>query len=50
MTKNAAISVRVADEVKKAAEKAAEADSRSVASFVEKILREWLKSNGYLRK
>ena len=50
MTKTSAISVRVPDDVKAAAEKAAQADSRSVASLVEKVLTEWLKAKGYLRK
>ncbi|TWB62942.1 ribbon-helix-helix domain-containing protein [Bradyrhizobium sacchari] len=49
MAKTAAISVRVPDDVKAAVEKAAEADSRSVASLVEKILVDYLKKNGYLK-
>ena len=49
MPKSEAISVRVSAETKAAAEKAAEADRRSVASLVEKILAEWLKANGYLK-
>jgi hypothetical protein len=40
MAKDAAISVRLTNEVKQAAEKAAQDDSRSVASLVEKLLRE----------
>lgn len=50
MAKNSAISVRVPDKVKEAAERAAAEDSRSVASLVEKILADWLKSKGYLPK
>jgi hypothetical protein len=50
MPKTSAISVRVAEEIKTAAEKAAAADSRSVASLVEKILAAWLRENGYLAK
>jgi hypothetical protein len=50
MVKTSAISVRVSDEVKAAAEKAAEADSRSVASFVEKLLTDHLRKTGYLKK
>jgi hypothetical protein len=50
MPKDSAISVRVTAEVKAAAEKAAAADSRSVASLVEKILAEWLRANGHLKK
>lgn len=49
MAKTSAISVRVPDAVKKAAEKAAADDSRSLASLVEKILAEWLRANGYLK-
>lgn len=48
MAKNSAISVRVPDAVKAAAEKAAADDSRSTASLVEKILTEWLREKGYL--
>jgi hypothetical protein len=50
MPKDSAISVRVTTEVKAAAEKAAAADSRSVASLVEKILAEWLREKGHLKK
>jgi hypothetical protein len=50
MAKTSAISVRVPDDVKAAAEKAAVADSRSVASLVEKLLTDFLKANGYLKK
>ncbi len=49
MAKTSAISVRVSDEVKSAAEKAAADDSRSVASYVEKLLNEHLREKGYLR-
>ena len=50
MAKTSAISVRVPDDVKAAAEKAATADSRSVASLVEKLLTEYLRKAGYLKK
>ena len=50
MTRDFAISIRVEADVKKAAEKAAEADHRSVASLVEKLLIEHLKAGGYLKK
>lgn len=50
MAKTSAISVRVSDDVKTAAEKAAAEDSRSVASFVEKLLTDYLKKTGYLKK
>jgi hypothetical protein len=48
MAKTSAISVRVSDQVKEAAEKAAANDSRSVASYVEKLLAEHLRAKGYL--
>lgn len=48
MAKTSAISVRVSDKVKRAAEKAAEADGRSVASYVERVLSADLRSKGYL--
>jgi hypothetical protein len=50
MPKDSAISVRVTADIKGAAEKAATADRRSLASLVEKILAEWLRANGYLKK
>jgi hypothetical protein len=50
MAKTSAISVRVSDQVKVAAEKAAAADSRSVASFVEKLLTDHLRKQGFLKK
>ncbi|MDF2141201.1 DUF1778 domain-containing protein [Paenirhodobacter sp. CAU 1674] len=50
MAKTSAISVRVADETKQAVEKAAEADGRSVASYVERLLVSHLKECGYLPK
>ena len=48
MPKTAAISVRVPDEVKEAAEKAAADDHRPLASYVAKLLTEHLKAEGYL--
>ena len=48
MAKTSAISVRVSDDVKAAAEKAAKEDSRSLAALTEKILSDWLRKNGYL--
>jgi hypothetical protein len=48
MPKTAAISVRVGDAVKKALEKAAAGDHRTLASYVEKLLIEHLKTKGYL--
>lgn len=48
-TRTANIGVRVKPEVKEAAERAAEADNRSVASLLEKLLVEYLKASGYLK-
>ncbi len=50
MPKTAAIGVRVAPEIKEAAEKAAADDHRSVASLLEKLLIEHLTDKGYLPK
>jgi hypothetical protein len=47
--KTAAINVRVSPEIKAAIEKAAAADTRSVASLVEKVLTDWLRSQGALK-
>jgi hypothetical protein len=44
------VSVRLREETKTALEKAAKSDIRSVSSLIEKILTEWLKAKGYLRK
>ncbi|WP_244540865.1 hypothetical protein [Methylobacterium sp. yr668] len=43
------VSFRLPPEVKAAAEKAAKDDTRSVSSFMEKLLTEYLKAKGYLR-
>lgn len=43
------ISFRFTAEKKAALEKAAEGDSRSLSSMIDKILTDWLKSNGYLK-
>ena len=48
MPKDAAIGVRMAGEIKQAASKAAAADRRSVSSLMEKLLVEYLVSEGYL--
>jgi hypothetical protein len=40
---------RVENEMKEALEKAAADDERSLSSLVQKILREWLRSGGYLK-
>jgi hypothetical protein len=49
IAKTSAISVRVSDQVKAAAEKAAADDHRSVASYVERLLVEDLKKKGFLK-
>lgn len=48
MTKSAAIAFRVEPEIKTAAVQAAVDDHRSVASLLEKLLVEHLRSTGYL--
>ena len=48
MARTAAIGIRVEPEVKEAAEKAAAADRRTLASLLEKVLVEWLEANGHL--
>ncbi len=50
MTKTSPLGVRVQPETKAALEKAAKSDVRSVSSLIEKILVDWLKAKGYLRK
>ncbi len=48
MAKTAAIGIRVEPAIKEAVERAAAADRRTVASLTEKVLVDWLKSNGHL--
>jgi hypothetical protein len=48
MARTAAISLRVDQVVKEAAEKAAADDNRSVAALCEKLLKEFLRAHGYL--
>ena len=50
MPRTAAIGIRVDPSVKEAAEKAAASDRRTLASLMEKILIEWLETNGHLPK
>lgn len=50
MTKSAALSIRIPEELKKALEKAAEKDRRSIASYVQGVLEDHLKEKGYLPK
>lgn len=47
-TKSAPLGLRVAPSTKAALEKAASADHRPVASYVEKLLVEHLRARGYL--
>jgi hypothetical protein len=49
-TRTAPLGLRVTPSLRKALEKAAGDDRRSVASFVEKVVAEWLIENGYLKK
>jgi hypothetical protein len=48
--KNVAISIRVSEAIKLAAEKVAKDDTRTVTSYVEKLIVEDLKAKGYLKK
>lgn len=50
MPKTASIGIRVDPAVKAAAEKAAAADSRTLANWVELVLAERLRKDGYLKK
>lgn len=43
-------SMRLAPEIKKALEKAAKDDGRSVSSMTDRILRAWLTEKGYLER
>jgi len=43
-------SLRLDPKIKKALEKAAEADSRSMSNMIEKILTDWLRERGFLPK
>ena len=50
MVKTPSLGVRLQPETKAALDRAAADDDRSVSSMVERILREWLRANGYLEK
>ena len=50
MSKTPSLGIRLQPEVKEALKDAAIADTRSLSSMVEKILVDWLKTNGYLQK
>jgi hypothetical protein len=49
-TRSVPIGLRVTPAFKKALDAAAQADSRSVASMVEKVLADFLKKHGFLEK
>jgi hypothetical protein len=49
-TRSAQILVRMRPSLKDMAQKAAEADSRSLSSLIEKLLVEHLKAKGYMRE
>jgi hypothetical protein len=44
------LGLRIRPSAKKALEKAAADDHRTVASFVEKVITEWLQERGYLKR
>lgn len=48
INKSHPVSVRLPLDVKEAAEAAAKADTRSLSSFVEKVLTDYLKVRGFL--
>jgi hypothetical protein len=48
-TKTATLNLRVDPEIKDAAEKAASDDRRSLTSFIEKLLTDFLRKRGYLK-
>jgi predicted HicB family RNase H-like nuclease len=48
--KSASFMIRMRPSVKAAAEKAAEADGRSLAAYIERLLEERLRDDGFLPK
>lgn len=50
MAKTTPLGVRLPADTRQALEKAAAADHRSMSSLIEKVLTEWLASNGYLSR
>jgi hypothetical protein len=48
--KTAQVNLRLEPKLKVAAEKAAESDHRSLTSLVEKLLTEYLRERGFLKK
>jgi hypothetical protein len=49
-TKTAQINMRISPALKAAAEKAAAADHRSLSSLIEKLLADYAKEQGFLKK
>lgn len=49
-SKSPSLGVRIAPATKAALQKAAADDKRTVSNLVEKVLEEWLRANGYLKK
>ena len=47
--KTATVNLRLQPSLKTAAESAAEEDSRSLTSLIEKILKDYLRANGFLK-
>lgn len=47
--KTATVNLRLQPSLKTAAETAAEEDSRSLTSLIEKILKDYLRANGFLK-
>lgn len=50
MPKTTPLGVRLEEDIRKALTKAAKDDQRSISSMISKILTDWLKANGYLKK
>ena len=50
MPKTPSVGVRLDPEVKAALEKAAAADARKLSSLIAKIVSEWVRENGWIRK
>ena len=50
MPKTPSVGVRLDPEMKAALEKAAAADARSLSSLIAKIVSEWVRENGWLKR
>jgi len=50
MSKSVTLGLRLDQDLKAALERAAKADRRTVSNLVEKIIADWLKANGFVRK